>query len=89
MSTLTDPTRSTIDGEARIRLTGVDWSTFTKLASESTGARFAYDQGILEITSPGPLHESEWLVGEDKTDRSAWEARLAEWALAELAARPR
>ena len=27
--------------------------------SESTGARFAYDHGVLEIMAPGPLHESD------------------------------
>jgi Uma2 family endonuclease len=59
MSTRTEPGRSTTTGETRIRLTGVEWSTFTKLASESTGARFAYDQRVLEIMSPGPLHESD------------------------------
>ena len=46
-------------GEARIILSGVDWTTFKKLTSESTGARFAYDHGVLEITAPGPLHESD------------------------------
>jgi Uma2 family endonuclease len=59
MSTMTGPERSTGDGEARILLSGVDWPTFKKLTSESTGARFAYDQGVLEITAPGPLHESD------------------------------
>jgi Uma2 family endonuclease len=43
--------------EQRIRLTGVDWETFEKLAATSRGGRFAFDQGVLEIMSPGPLHE--------------------------------
>ncbi len=43
--------------EQRIRLTGVDWETFEKLAATSRGGRFAFDQGVLEIISPGPLHE--------------------------------
>ena len=30
-----------------------------------------------------------WLLGEDTIDRSAWEQRLADWALADLAIRPR
>jgi Uma2 family endonuclease len=44
--------------EQRIRLTGVDWETFEKLAARSRGGRFAFDQGVLEIMSPGPIHES-------------------------------
>ncbi len=44
--------------EQRIRLTGVDWETFERLAASAQRARFAYDQGVLEIMSPGPLHES-------------------------------
>jgi Uma2 family endonuclease len=59
MSTITPSRQSTGDGEARILLSGVDWATFKKLTSESTGARFAYDDGVLEITAPGPLHESD------------------------------
>jgi Uma2 family endonuclease len=43
--------------EQRIRLTGVDWETFEKLAATTRGGRFAFDQGVLEIMSPGPLHE--------------------------------
>jgi Uma2 family endonuclease len=45
----------------RIRLTGVDWQTFRRLAATSHGARFAFDRGVLEIMSPGPLHE--WRKG--------------------------
>jgi Uma2 family endonuclease len=59
MSIMTRPERSTGDGEARILLSGVDWTTFKKLTSESTGARFAFDHGVLEIMAPGPLHESD------------------------------
>ncbi len=43
--------------EQRIRLTGVDWETFEKLAATTRGGRFAFDRGALEIMSPGPLHE--------------------------------
>jgi Uma2 family endonuclease len=46
-------------GDLRIRLLGVDWDTFWKLASNSRGARFAFDRGVLEIMSPGPFHESQ------------------------------
>jgi Uma2 family endonuclease len=53
MATTTEP-RSI---EQRIRLTGVDWETFEKLAATSRGGRFAFDRGVLEIMSPGPLHE--------------------------------
>ncbi len=59
MSTMIRGKRAKGDCESRILLTGVDWATFRKLTSESTGARFAYDQGVLEIMSPGPLHESD------------------------------
>ena len=45
-------------GEPRIRLTRVDWATFERLAATARGGRFAYDRGVLEIVSPGPLHES-------------------------------
>ena len=44
--------------EQRIRLTGVDWETFEKLAATTRGGRFAFDRGALEIMSPGPTHES-------------------------------
>jgi Uma2 family endonuclease len=47
--------------DQRIRLTGVDWETFQRLAATSRGARFAFDRGVLEILSPGPLHE--WRKG--------------------------
>ena len=43
--------------EQRIRLTGVDWETFDKLAATARGGRFAFDRGALEILSPGPLHQ--------------------------------
>ncbi len=43
--------------EQRIRLTGVDWETFEKLAATSRGGRFAFDRGVLEIMAPGPKHE--------------------------------
>lgn len=44
--------------EPRIRLTRVEWETFERLAATARGGRFAYDRGVLEIVSPGPLHES-------------------------------
>jgi Uma2 family endonuclease len=47
--------------EQRIRLTGVDWETFQRLATSSHGGRFAFDRGALEIMSPGPVHE--WRKG--------------------------
>jgi Uma2 family endonuclease len=56
MSTVAEPIQQ--PAEPRIRLTGVDWDTFWKLASNSRGARFAFDRGVLEIMSPGPFHES-------------------------------
>jgi Uma2 family endonuclease len=56
MSTVAEPSQQSV--EPRIRLTGVDWDTFWKLASNSRGARFAFDRGVLEIMSPGPFHES-------------------------------
>src|SRR5262245_19557565 len=54
MATTTEPQPI----EQRIRLTGVDWETFEKLATNSRGGRFAFDEGVLEIMSPGPIHES-------------------------------
>ena len=61
MSTIVEPSQWTMaaSDELRIRLSGVDWETFWKLASNSRGARFAFDRGVLEIMSPGPLHESQ------------------------------
>jgi Uma2 family endonuclease len=56
MSTVAEPGQQS--AEPRIRLTGVDWDTFWALASNSRGARFAFDRGVLEIMSPGPFHES-------------------------------
>jgi Uma2 family endonuclease len=44
--------------EQRIRLSGVEWATFERLAATARGGRFAFDRGVLEIMSPGPLHES-------------------------------
>jgi Uma2 family endonuclease len=60
MSTVVQPRQWAVAAsvERRIRLTGVDWDTFRKLASSARGARFAFDRGVLEIMSPGPLHES-------------------------------
>jgi len=60
MSTVAEPSQWALAAsvERRIRLTGVDWETFRKLASTTRGARFAFDRGALEIMSPGPLHES-------------------------------
>jgi Uma2 family endonuclease len=58
MSTVVEPSQRTAPIEHRIRLTGVDWDTFWKLASQTRGARFAFDRGVLEIMSPGPYHES-------------------------------
>jgi Uma2 family endonuclease len=49
-------------GEQRIRLSGVDWETFRRLAATARGARFAFDRGVLEIMSPGPVHE--WRKGQ-------------------------
>jgi Uma2 family endonuclease len=63
MSTVADPIQQ--PAEPRIRLTGVDWDTFWKLASSSRGARFAFDRGVLEIRSPGPYHESRKLLTGD------------------------
>jgi Uma2 family endonuclease len=60
MSTVVEPARWTAAAavERRIRLSGVDWETFQKLAMTTRGGRFAFDRGVLEIMSPGPLHES-------------------------------
>ncbi len=47
--------------EQRIVLDGLSWETFERLLCEcdqTRGARFAYDQGILEIMSPSFEHEA-------------------------------
>jgi Uma2 family endonuclease len=45
--------------ETRVVLHGVPWSTFESLvtSTDHRGARFAYDQGYLEIMSPSDEHE--------------------------------
>ena len=46
--------------EVRVLLTGVSWETFEKLLEEigdRRSARLAYDDGVLEITSPYARHE--------------------------------
>jgi Uma2 family endonuclease len=50
-----------IQAEHRVVLTGVGWSTFESLLSETDhrSARFTYDRGCLEIMSPSETHE--WL----------------------------
>ena len=67
MSTIAESSQRTgaAPDDLRIRLSGVDWETFWKLASNSRGARFAFDQGVLEIMSPGPLHESQTVLMAD------------------------
>jgi hypothetical protein len=87
MSTVAEPTEQSAD--RRIRLTGVDWDTFWKLASKSRGARFAFDQGDDGTYADSPVSRflpiraedaRRWLIDEDSRDRSAWEERVAEWA---------
>jgi len=45
--------------ETRIVLSNISWATFDALSTENDqhGTRFAYDRGILEITSPSAAHE--------------------------------
>ena len=48
-------------GDQRVVLRGVDWETYQELAKtrdeESQHVLMAYNRGVLEIMSPGPLHE--------------------------------
>jgi hypothetical protein len=48
MSTVVDTSQQVVATpiEPRIRLAGVDWVTFWKLAINSRGARFAFDRGF-------------------------------------------
>jgi Uma2 family endonuclease len=51
--------RLAVAPEQRIVLRGVDWWTYQRLA-EAAGdqpVRLAYNRGVLELMSPGPLHE--------------------------------
>ncbi len=53
MSTVNTP------AEQRIVLNNVSWETYLALAAEDDrpGKRICYDQGVMEIMSPGKLHE--------------------------------
>jgi Uma2 family endonuclease len=45
-----------------LRLSGVDWRTYTRLLrafAERPGVRLTYDRGELEIMSPGLLHDDD------------------------------
>jgi len=46
--------------EQRVVLNDVTWETYLALATETDrpGKRIAYDQGVMEIMSPGILHEN-------------------------------
>jgi Uma2 family endonuclease len=46
--------------EQRITLRGVSWETYQRLAEEIGDQRIlkAYNRGVLELMSPGPLHEN-------------------------------
>ena len=50
---------ATLPCENRVLLSGVAWSTYEALLADtqSSGTRFTYDQGCLEITSPSREHE--------------------------------
>lgn len=54
MSTVNTP------AEQRVVLNDVSYETYLALAAESNrpGKRIAYDQGVMEIMSPGKLHEN-------------------------------
>jgi Uma2 family endonuclease len=50
---------STLPCENRVLLSGVSWSTYEALLAdtESSGTKFTYDRGYLEIMSPSRQHE--------------------------------
>ena len=53
-------TASSLTGEKRVTLHGLDWSAYQQmkaLLNERTRARLTYDRGTLEITMPSELHE--------------------------------
>ncbi|MEO6810674.1 MAG: Uma2 family endonuclease, partial [Isosphaeraceae bacterium] len=50
---------SLIHGEQRIAIRGVSWETYTRLVEEMGDQHvlLAYNRGVLEFMSPGPMHE--------------------------------
>lgn len=50
-----------VSAEQRILLQNIRWETYESLLAddpERSGPRLTYDQGVLELMSPGPEHES-------------------------------
>lgn len=66
MATTTEPAKALrrqavlVSEEQRIALRGVSWATYQKLVEEIGDRRtvlFAYNRGVLELMSPGSIHE--------------------------------
>lgn len=65
--------------EDRVLLNNVSWSTYEKLLTgliDQSAPRLTYDNGKLEIMSPGPLHERLTSILETIIDRYAEEIDL-------------
>lgn len=65
--------------EDRVLLHNVSWATYEKLLdglANQSAPRLTYDHGMLEIMSPGPLHERLTCVLEAIIDRFAEEINL-------------
>ena len=60
MATVLNPPQAATPAEERFILRGVNWETYEQLLAnylDSSGPRFAYDRGALEIMSPSSEHE--------------------------------
>jgi Uma2 family endonuclease len=59
MATIIGTERAVYPAEQRVVLRGVGWATYETLVAETGDhlVRMVYDRGVLELMSPGPLHE--------------------------------
>ncbi len=66
-------------GEERVVLHNVSWSTYEQLLGDlanQSAPRLTYDSGMLEIMSPGPLHEKLTHIIETMIERLAEEMSI-------------
>jgi Uma2 family endonuclease len=59
MATIIETKQAVLPAEQRVVLRGVSWATYEALVAETGDhhVRMVYDRGVLELMSPGPLHE--------------------------------
>lgn len=60
MATVLNPPEPTTPAEERFILRDINWETYEQLLAnyvDTSGPRFAYDRGVLEIMSPSSEHE--------------------------------